>query len=233
MYNELYKDFGSIGNLAAALNSKVEFENLTGLSSIAFYLSVPLGSTVTFESSFDGINFSSATMRGIGTNGYTHSASLSGDFIGSILGAKIFRVRVSIAGTAAGTIMGRVGNQVGILEGIEHSSAPHLYGYETAKKDFDFVGAQTAQILWDPGAGKKFVVSDIVLSSNGNAAVTIFDETNSAGNIIYKGKLINGTNIPINLRVPIESIAYANKLKFTSVGVGDVSGVIVGYEIIP
>ncbi len=114
--------FGSSDNLSAALNSQVLYTNTYGMSSIAFRLVVPTGSTVVFEGSFDGSNYDSVTLRRISNDGYVQSTTISDRFIGSISGMRLFRVRVSVAGSAVGTAMGTTSMQVSTLEGIENGA---------------------------------------------------------------------------------------------------------------
>lgn len=112
--------FGILNNLAEALNSEFVYTNTYGMNSIAFNLTIPVGGKVVFEGSFDGITYNAVTLRRISNDGYVQSTTLNDRFIGSISGMRMFRARVSVAGSAVGTIIGTVSMQVSTLEGIEN-----------------------------------------------------------------------------------------------------------------
>lgn len=113
------KTFGTASNLAAALNSEVVVDNTQGAAGIAFFLTVPTGATVVFESSFDGV-YVQSTLRRTANNSYVTSTNATGTYLGSIAGARSFRVRVSVAGSAAGSVIGTTSPYVNTLEGIEN-----------------------------------------------------------------------------------------------------------------
>lgn len=104
------------------------------------------------------------------------------------------------------------------------------------RKDFSYSTTQTNTVLWTPASGKKFVVTDYILnirnSTLGAITVTIFDDTNATGNILYKQNLESGTNydIPSNLVTPFVSGAANRSLKITTSGNLMISGTISGYE---
>jgi hypothetical protein len=126
-YLSPYEDFGSASNLAAAFNSAVTLTNTNGYNSICFNLTIPTGATVTFESTADGTNWTACTLRQKGGDNYITSTTTSGEVIGSISGARSFRVRVSSAGSAAGSVIGRVTRDVSTLEGIENGPPSEFY----------------------------------------------------------------------------------------------------------
>lgn len=119
-----FEDFGIDNNIAAALNSEVVYNNQYGMSTIAFQLDVPTGSTVVFEGSMDGVNYTDIKLRSMDTNEYSNFTTVSSPFIGSISSLRLFRVRVSVAGSAAGTIKGRASDQMSTLEGVEFENLP-------------------------------------------------------------------------------------------------------------
>lgn len=119
-----FEDFGSAGNLAAALNSEVVYINQYGMSTISFHLLIPTGATVVFEGSVDGINYTNVKMRSMDTDEYSSQATESSPFIGSISSLRLFRVRVSVAGSAAGSVIGRASEQMSTLEGVEFENLP-------------------------------------------------------------------------------------------------------------
>lgn len=119
-----FQDFGSINNLDAALNSEVVYDNKYGMSTISFHLTIPTDATVVFEGSLDGVNYTDIKLRSMDTNEYSNSATVSSPFIGSISSLRLFRVRVSVAGSAAGSVIGRTSDQMSTLEGVEFENLP-------------------------------------------------------------------------------------------------------------
>lgn len=116
----IQEDFGYANNLAAALNSEVAFVNIYGRNSISFKLTIPTGATCVFEGSFDGVTYNNVTMRRVANNGYLQSTDVSDIYVGSISAMRIFRVRVSVAGSAPGTVIGSANSGVSTLEGIKN-----------------------------------------------------------------------------------------------------------------
>lgn len=232
-----FDDFGSTGNLGGGLNNEFVFDNINGYSSIGFHLEVPSGGTVNFEGTFDGTNWSAATLRQVGSDGYVTYAHQSNDYIGSISSLKEFRARTSIAGSGVGTIMGRASNQVNTLEGIEHGFAPHRVGFQIVHKDFSYTNNQTGAVVWTPESGRKFVVTDINYSVDGsnNSSVVFFDETNSSGNIVSQLRLVPPANLGSivnqSFTIPYVSLSGNNRLKISTSGNPMVLGVVHGYEI--
>lgn len=129
------------------------------------------------------------------------------------------------------------GNKQSLDVNITKSSAPHETGYDPIHKAFEFNGAQTNTILWTPASGKKFVVTDytIICTGNTDTTLTIFDETNSQANWLFRSKIdliANSPNIIVsNLRTPFVSSSINNSLKVTCTGNADVYLMFYGYEV--
>jgi len=99
------------------------------------------------------------------------------------------------------------------------------------KKTVDFSASQTAQAIWTPASGKKFVICDIVVSASAAGVITIFDNTDDTTNRICKLNLAANGGAVINYRKPIVSAAVDNVLKYTT-GTGIAGSITVsGYEI--
>lgn len=228
------KQLGSVGgnNVPPTLNGVFEYDNIYGFSSIGFYLIVPTGGAVAFEVSFDGVTWTSARMRGIEADEYTSTTNLSGNFIGSISCARKFRVRTTLAGSGAGSIIGTISNTVSTLEGIEQGNRPDSFGNTGVHKDFEFTTQQTNTIIWTPSVGKRFVVTDIMISATTAVGFSIFDETNATGKIVYKANFTNQQGISnVSFRTPFVSILANNNLRITTSASANLAGVIHGYEI--
>lgn len=102
------EEFGTINNIAAALNSTFTFDNINGYSFVGFSMVVPTGGTVDFEGSFDGTTFIPIHFKDAITGTAKKSTSVDESLVGSIMGLRSWRVKVTVAGSAAGTVMGKV-----------------------------------------------------------------------------------------------------------------------------
>lgn len=104
------------------------------------------------------------------------------------------------------------------------------------RKDFSYTTTQTNTVIWTPASGKKYVVTDLVMnirnSTLGTITVTIFDETNSAGNILYKANFEAGSNFDTasNFITSFVSSNINRSLKITTSGGLTISGTFQGYE---
>lgn len=108
--------------------------------------------------------------------------------------------------------------------------------FSAVRKDFSYTTTQTDTVIWTPATGKKFIVTDYSInirnSTLGPLSVTIFDNTNAAGNILYKGNIESGANYDnvSNFVKAFESGAINRSLKITTSGNLIISGTVQGYE---
>lgn len=230
-------DFGEENNLNSSLNSFVEFDNQEGFVSLGVKVIIPSGGKVLIEGSFDGVSFSPITFRSLDDDEYEQEIDHDQNLIGSINTLRKIRFRVISAGSSNGTIIGRASRILSILEGIEHSNAPHNQGFIPIRKNFHFTGQQTNSIIWTPTSDKKYIITDFIINlynpSVTATTVEIFDETNSSGNWLYKGTIAAGTteHIVSNFKFPFVSSVIDNELKLTTSNGITVSGVLHGYEV--
>jgi hypothetical protein len=105
-----------------------------------------------------------------------------------------------------------------------------LEGRTVIKKTVDPTASQTAQTIWDPTAGKKFVITSIVIGCTTAGIITLFDETNDTTNRIAKLDMDANTNGNIIYPLPQESSTADNILKYTT---GSFVGylTVYGYEL--
>jgi len=100
--------------------------------------------------------------------------------------------------------------------------------YSKIVKDAQSADASaSAVILWDPTAGKKFVVTDLIISTDVALIVDIDDGTD----LIIK--LYGGADntVVINLQTHIQSATADNNLTFQTDGAGAISVTVTGYEV--
>jgi hypothetical protein len=101
--------FGNTGNLKPELQESYEIPNAEGYSYLGFYLTIPVGATVQFQSSFDGVNYEPYLLRG--PAGTVSQSTISGTFQGYVAGYRMIRLLVSVAGSTAGSVLGTMSFQ--------------------------------------------------------------------------------------------------------------------------
>lgn len=231
-YIQDYSNFGGVANLGSALNDSFIYENIRGFNFCAFHINVPVGATVVFETSFDGTNYVPSTFRSIETDETTQKTTTSGNYIGSISNARKLRMRVSIAGVGTGSVEGRVSKEVSILEGIEHGWRPDNFTNPQSHIDVEFAAVTTGGIVWTPDPGKKIVVTNMIVSSDGVNLVTIYDQVNSVGNRLFKNRF-SATATPFShvFSTPFVSGAIGNVIKLDTTSAATVNITLHGYQI--
>lgn len=99
--------------------------------------------------------------------------------------------------------------------------------YTKVHKDDQQTTAQTATTLWDPTGGKKFVITDIIISTDTAMTITLIDQAA----VIYEFYFAANGGCVINLQTPYESTTADNILKYTTSANGKTSISIEGYEV--
>lgn len=231
-FTQDYSNFGGTLNLGSALNDFFLYENTKGFNSAAFYITVPVGATVQFQTSFDGVNFVPSTFRSIETDETTQKTSTSGNYIGSISNARKLRIIVIIAGVGIGSVKGRASKEVSVLEGIEHGWRPDNFTNPQSHVDVEFSAITTGGTVWTPDAGKKIVVTNMIVSSDGVNLITIYDETNAVGNVLFKNRFsANATPFSHVFSTPFVSSAIGNIIKLDTTSAATVNITMHGYQI--
>lgn len=139
----------------------------------------------------------------------------------------------TIAGAVAGTEM-----QVDVVAALPAGTnllgkvGPGLPAYTRVTASIDYTASQTAATVWDPAAGKKFVITDAIVSATGAGQLSIFDGTDSAENYLVELNLsVNGGWDHAFGCNHWASSTADNILKYTS-GAGATGRITVhGYEI--
>jgi len=99
--------------------------------------------------------------------------------------------------------------------------------YTKVKKTGFYTTQQTDTILWDPTAGKKFVITDIIVSVDTAMAVHLEDGTTK----IWGWDFAANGGAVINLQTPDESSTADNNLTITMGASGKCSIKVLGYEV--
>lgn len=118
------------------------------------------------------------------------------------------------------------------LNGALYTHQGEVFSRTRVTKNIDYTASQTGTTIWDPTAGTTFVVTHITVCATGSGALTIFDNTDAAGNILFEGSLsATGGWDTDYASMHWKSAAADNILKYTS-GAGATGSIAVtGYEI--
>ena len=97
-------------------------------------------------------------------------------------------------------------------------------------KTVDFSASETAQAIWTPATGKKFVITDIIISCSAAGTITVFDNTDNAANRVVKGYFAANGGLTHPYSKAFVSATANNVLKYTT-GSGIAGSLTVwGYE---
>jgi hypothetical protein len=224
------------GTLSSVLGSTFTIA-VTGAATVGFHLEVPHGGTITFEGSWDGLEWNTITMREMGTNGYvTTSAVEHEDYIGSCSSFIYIRFRTSVGGSTDGRVYGRFSRNVSTLEGIEHGNMPHKVGVDVKAQWFHYSSVATNGTVALPTVDhKKLVVSDLHFTISDASSIVVFSDGSMAqNNLIFRGNLkpTGGASIfvPISFSLPHVFSGTNRPLCFSQTGAATVDGVVHYYE---
>lgn len=114
------------------------------------------------------------------------------------------------------------------------SSAPS--GYELAgntahvKKYYTSAGAVTDGIVWSPATGKRWYVTDIILTVSATATVTLEDDLAAGDSAVFKAELAANSGISHSFTTPLYSGEDAADLIVTT-NTGNIYITVTGYEV--
>jgi hypothetical protein len=101
--------------------------------------------------------------------------------------------------------------------------------YTPIRKYYSYTGAVTDGVIWDPTAGKKFVITDIALTTSAAATVTV-EEDIATDVVLMAFDLAANGGVSMNLQTPIyASTADANLVVTTTAG--NIKIMVTGYEV--
>jgi hypothetical protein len=98
-------------------------------------------------------------------------------------------------------------------------------------KTVDYSASATAQTLWQPAGGKKFVICDLIVAGNAAGTITLFDATDNTTLRVAKAYLAANGGFVKSYRKPYISAAAENILKYTSDSTATGSITVSGYEV--
>lgn len=240
-------DWTESSTIGTAVNSVIDY-NITGLGSASVFIATTTTGTLIFEATVDGKTW--FTHTGVvdpnigGTDLLVQAAftPVAGTFYKiPVTGFRGLRLRtVTTLGTAVSTFF--VGDTHDIFHDV--TPAPHNIGYAQIHRDAEYSTAQTGTALWTPAAGRRFVITDITISTGGTTAgiVTLWqgataDTTFNAGAdpVIFRGEFApSATARPGVIKtfpLPFISTVVDHLVRVTTSAAMTVYVQINGYEI--
>lgn len=233
--------------LGTAANSASTID-VEGGNTMTWGIGTTTTGTIIFEGTSDGTNwlsvevfdaFNDVWVSGqsiIPTSGRTYHVACGG--------YRQIRLRTVTTLGATVTHTVNVTNSQQLLAGIDTGAAPHNFGYTIFHKDAEYTTAQTGTNIWIPTTGKKFVVTDLTITTAGTTAglVTLFQAATgttayAAGTTpaIFRGNFIpSATSTPGVVKpfpVPYVSTTADHTLHVTTSAAMTVYIQINGYEI--
>lgn len=161
-----------------------------------------------------------------GTNAIGKLASNSGVDIGdvdilSIAAGDNNIGNVDIASIASGT------NSIGQ---IQPSKYPTTDDAEYVNKYYTSAGAATDGIIWSPAAGKRWYVTDLIISVSAATTVTLEDDKAGGDNVVLKLDLAANGGMALSFKTPLASGEDAADLMVTT-SAGNIYITANGYEV--
>jgi hypothetical protein len=233
--------------LATAANS-VSTVEVEGGNTMTWGIATTTTGTFTFEATSDGTNWLAVEVFDAGgdlwVSGQNLTPTAGKTYHVACGGYRQVRIRVVTTLGATVSHIVNVSNSQQLLAGIDTGAAPHNFGYTVFHKDGEYTTAQTGTNLWVPTTGKKFVITDLTITTAGTTAglVTLFQAASgttaySAGTTpaIFRGNFIpSATASPGVVKpfpVPYISTTADHTLHVTTSAAMTVYIQVNGYEI--
>ncbi len=240
-------DWTETSSLGTVVNNVVEY-NTAGLGSASVYVATTTTGTMIFEATIDGKNW------------FTHAGVIDPNIGGTdlivqgavtptagayykipITGFRSVRLRTATTLGAAVSLY-FVGDTHDIFHDV--TPAPHNIGFTTVHKDGEYTTAQTGTNLWVPTTGKKYVITDLTITTGGTTGglVTLFQAASgttafSAGTTpaIFRGNFFPSATVAPGVvkpfPVPYVSTTVDHTLHVTTSAAMTVYIQVNGYEI--
>jgi len=242
------QDWTESSTLSSVLNSTIDY-NINSLGSCSLYILTGTTGTIAFEATIDGKNYfihpGVIDQNSGGTDLLVEGTVIptTGNYYRvPLTGYKGFRIRTA-------TTLGA--NITVYFVGVENNlylpsfgTAPHNVGYQPVHKDAVYTTAQTSTSFWVTTTGKKFVITDLTITTGGNVAgiVTMYDAPSGVAYVagsspaIFRGEFSPSTTsrpgVVKNFIFPyVSATASHNVLVTTSAAINPIYIQVNGYEI--
>jgi hypothetical protein len=243
---EADRRFSSV-SLGTAVNSTQSWD-VNGADLTMITCGTSTTGTFTFEVTADGTNWQNAESRLTGTDawqGGTNQTPTSGNAYRIVTnGYRSVRVRtVTTLGTTV-SFTATLSSDSSIVLALKTGPAPHNFGYTPVHKDFTATTAQTGAAIWTPASGKKFVVTDITITTGGTTSGEVNLWQGASGDTtytvntdptIFRGEFAPSANSKPGaikqFRTPYVSTTADHILRITTSAAITVYVQVEGYEI--
>lgn len=233
-------------NLGTATNSATTID-VNGANMITFAVETTTTGTFTFEGTADSVNWIGVEVFNASDDIWVTGQNITpaSGKIYHILSGGYRQVRMRTVTTLGATVAHAVNSSLSqqLIAASDTGAAPHNFGYILFHKDGEYATQQTTTALWTPTTGKKFVVTDLTITTGGTTAglVTLFDSAAataySAGTTpaVFRGNFApSATSYPgvvKSFNVPYVSTAVNNRLHITTSAAMTIYVQVNGYEI--
>lgn len=235
-------------NLGTAVNSATTID-VEGANTMSWAIGATTTGTILFEGTADATNWFSLEVfdasADLWVSGQNITPTLGKVYYTACGGLRQVRARVTAILGATLSHFVTVTNSQQLLAGIDTGAAPHNFGYTPIHKDAEYTTTQTGTNIWVPTTGRKFVVTDLTITTGGTTAgiVTLFQAATgttaySAGTTpaIFRGEFApSATAKPGVVKpfpVPYISTTTDHTLHVTTSAAMTVYIQINGYEIL-
>lgn len=235
-------------NLGTAANSVSEF-TINGANHATISIETTTTGTFTIEVSANGSEWVNPEIFDETVDVWVSGQNLTptNGRVYQVMTGGYREVRLRTVTTLGATVQHRVNLSLhqAMLAAIDTGPAPHNVGYTFVHRDAEYTTQQTGAALWTPTSGRRFVVTDITITTGGTTPgiVTLWqgasaDTTYNAGTdpAIFRGEFAPSTNtrpgVVKSFQFPFVSSTTDHVLRVTTSAAMTVYIQVNGYEII-
>lgn len=187
-------------NLGTAANSASTF-NVDGANSVTIAISTTTTGTFIIEGTADNTNWISLEVFDGAQDLWVSGLNITptAGRVYQVLSQGYRQIRLRTVTTLGATVQHFItlSNAQQFIGGIDTGAAPHNFGYTLVHRNGEYTTAQTGVALWTPTTGRRFVVTDITITTGGtnSGVVTVWqgasaDTTYTVGTdpVIFRGE---------------------------------------------
>jgi hypothetical protein len=222
-----------IGATSNALDINIKSGNPTSIN-VGTVTTLPAITGSVTANAGTNLNTSSLALE---TGGNLAAIKTDADTVAGAVSASKMNVNISsgsIANTTFAATQGTAANLNATVVGtgtFAVQSTDSVIGATFVVKTVDFSASATAQAIWTPAGGKKFVICDWVVSTSAAGVITIFDGTDNTTLRVAKLNFAANGGAVKTYKKPYVSATADNILKYTTGSVIAGSITVSGYEI--
>jgi hypothetical protein len=232
--------------LGTATNSASTVD-VSGSCNVTVAISTTTTGTFVIEGTADNTNWGNIECFDVFADTWVSGTSITptAGKVYSILAGGMRQVRIRTNATLGATVTHYfvLDQTQEFIAGIDTGPAPHNFGYALIHKDGEYSTQQTTTALWTPATGKRFVITDLTISTGSTTSgiVTVYDAAASTAYsvgttpAIFRGEFAPSANakpgVVKSFNVPYYSAAVNNRVHITTSAAMTVYIQVNGYEI--